>query len=256
MRVAKGMDAIARPALNRVIRIAARPGVVRATLEDDFHHFRVTLRHENGLVTGIEAESPRFPYSLCPVAGLRLRDVIGMELTADMTAVFRVADARDQCTHQIDLAALAVTAAARGTNRRRYEIVVEDRREGEPRHALLWRDGVAMLDWTLDGYAIAAPEPFAGRGLGGGFTSWVAQALVAEDAEAALVLRRGVFISGGRGMAERLDAMASAPTTGGCWVQQSDRAPFATRQKGSTQDFTGRAELLTREDDAWLLTET
>jgi len=250
------MDPTARPALNRVVRIAARPGIVRAALEDDFHHFRVVLRHASGVVTGIEADSPRFPYSLCPVAGLRLRELIGMSLATDMTAVFRIADARDQCTHQIDLAALAVTAAARGTTRRRYDVVVYDPREGEPRRAVLERDGVKLLDWTLDGYAIAAPKPFAGHGLGSGFTAWVALALDAEAAEAALVLRRGVFISSGRGMAERLDAMQSAPVSGGCWVQQSDRAPFAKRQKGSTSDFTGRAELLTSEDEAWLTVET
>lgn len=241
-----------RPALNRVIRIAGRPGVVRATLEDDFHHFRVVLRHAEGRVTAVEADSPRSPYSLCPVAGLELRRIVGMVLSEDMTAVFRVADAREQCTHQIDLAALAVTAAARGTTRRRYDIVVYDRRPGEDRHALLSRDGAPLLDWTLDGYAIAAPEPYAGHQLGTGFTSWVAEALDPEAAEAALVLRRGVFISGGRGMAKQLDGYASAPVTSGCWVQQPARAPLAMRQKGSTQDFTGRAASLTQADEAWL----
>lgn len=244
------------PALNRVIRIAARPGIVRATLEDDFHHFRVVLRHAAGRITAVETDSPRFPYTLCPVAGLRLQVLVGMPITDDMTAPFRLADARDQCTHQIDLAALAITAAARGTTRRRYDVVVRDEQAGRARHALLRRDGAEVLDWTLDGYAIVAPEPFAGQGLGSGFTSWVAQTFGAEEAEAALVLRRGVFISSGRGMAEVLDAMASAPISGGCWVQHPDRAPLALRQKGSTQDFTGRAEQLTRDDEAWLADET
>jgi hypothetical protein len=241
-----------RPALNRVIRIAGRPGAVRATLEDDFHHFRVVLHHAEGRVTAVESDSPRFPYSLCPAAGLQLRQIVGMGLSEDMTAVFRIADAREQCTHQIDLAALAVTAAARGTTRRRYDLVVYDHRPGEGRHAMLSRDGAPLLDWTLDGYAIATPEPYAGRGLGSGFTAWVAQSLDPETAEAALVLRRGVFISGGRGMAERLDSYASARVSGGCWVQQPARAALAARQKGSTLDFTGRAALLTRADETWL----
>lgn len=244
------------PALNRVIRIAARPEIVRATLEDDFHHFRVVLRHANGVVTAVETDSPRFPYTLCPVAGLRLQDLVGMPITEDMTAPFRVTDARDQCTHQMDLAALAITAAARGTTRRRYDIVVYDKQAGQTRHALLRRDGVEVLDWTLDGYAIVAPEAFVGQGLGSGFTSWVAQTFGAEAVEAALVLRRGVFISNGRGMAERLDAMGSAPISGGCWVQHPDRAPLALRQIGSTQDFTGRAEQLTQDDELWLADET
>ncbi len=250
------MNDVPPPALNRVIRLLGRPGVVRAVLEDDFHHFRVVLHHDAGGVQAVEADSPRFPYSLCPAAGLRLRELIGMPLTTDMTAVFRVANARDQCTHQIDLAALAVTAAARGTAQRRYDIIVHDRREGEDRHALLKRDGVPLLDWVLDGYAITAPAPYAGHGLGSGFTSWVAQAFEPEEAEAALVLRRGVFISGGRGMAAKLDSHSSAPISGGCWVQQPERAIHAVRQKGSTLDFTGRAEILTRADDDWLAVKT
>ena len=254
------MDSKPAPSLNRVIRITGGRGIVRAALEDDFHHFRVILRHDGDHVTAVEADSPRFPYSLCPVAGLRLRDIVGMTLTDDMTAIFRVTDARDQCTHQIDLAALAITAAARGTTERRYDMKIYDRQAGEDRHALLWRDGALVLDWVLDwvldGYAVAAPAPYAGRSLGSGFTFWVSQALDREAAEATLVLRRGVFISGGRGMAEQLDRRLSAPVSGGCWVQHAERAPFAVRQKGSTQDFTARAELLTRDDEAWLAAET
>ncbi|MBV9842360.1 MAG: hypothetical protein JOY99_12670 [Sphingomonadaceae bacterium] len=250
------MNIAPMPSLNRVIRIAGAPAMVRATLEDDFHHFRVVLRHDGEHVTSIEADSPRSPYSLCPVASVRLRDLLDMPLSDDMTAAFRLTDARDQCTHQIDLAALAVAAAARGTVRRRYDVRVFDKRADTKRHALLWRDGTLLLDWTLDRYAVAAPERFAGRSLGSGFTSWVSQTFDSETAEAALVLRRGVFISGGRGMGKELDERAGAPVSGGCWVQQEARAHTAIRHKGSTQDFTGRAELLTRADDEWLAAQT
>jgi hypothetical protein len=246
------MDRAQSPALNRIIRIAGMPGTVRATLEDDFHHFRVVLRHDGAKVMCVKADSPRSPFSMCEMAGIRLREIMGMPLTEDMTAVFRLVDARDQCTHQIDLAALAVTAAARRVVRRDYHAIVYDKRVGMDRHAVLLRDGKPILDWCLEGYAIASPEPYVGRELGAGFTAWTRQTFDAEGAEAALVLRRAVFIAAGRGMAEELDRQQSAPVTGGCWVQQPERAPLATRNKGSTQDFSGRAYDLTRQDDEWL----
>ena len=240
--------------LNRVIRIVGGPGRIRVALEDDFHHFRLDLRHDGAHVTAIATEGLRTPYTLCAVAGHRLDEIRGMALSVDMTATFRLADARQQCTHQFDLAGLAVAAAARGTSARRYDIFVEDEAPGADRHAILSRDGVVALDWTLDGdYAVAAPAPYAGRALGSGFTAWVAETLSPEEAEAALVLRRGVFIAGGRAIAAQIDdTLPFAPATRGCWVQQPTQASRAARISGSTFDFGERALLLTRDDDAWL----
>jgi hypothetical protein len=236
-----------------VIRLAAGPGQVRAALEDDFHHFRIELRHDGRTVTGIATDAVRAPYTLCPAAGRQLGEIVGMALADDMTAVFRIADARQQCTHQFDLAALAVASAARGIEARRYDIFVEDERPGVDRHAILRRDGECVLDWTLADYGVAAPEPYAGRSLGSGFTAWVAEALTVEEAEAALVLRRGVFIAGGREIAKQLeDILPIAPVTGGCWVQQEARAADAARIFGSTLDFGDRPDLLTGDDADWL----
>jgi hypothetical protein len=174
-----------------------------------------------------------------------------MGLESDSMHALRFTDARQQCTHQLDLAALAVAAAARGTNTRRYDVVVPDQNGGD-RHALLARDGIPMLDWVLDGYAIAGPQPFAGQSLAEGFTRWVTQNLNEEAAEAALVLRRGVFISGGRALGYDWNAVRTASPTGKCWVQQAERAERAFREIGAKRDFSGRTELLTQADNAWL----
>lgn len=49
----------------RRIDIIAHPandtGEVRAALEDDFHHFRVWVRHRAGEITAIGGEALRFP---------------------------------------------------------------------------------------------------------------------------------------------------------------------------------------------------
>ncbi|MDB5446991.1 MAG: hypothetical protein JWQ97_2308, partial [Phenylobacterium sp.] len=195
------------------------------------------------------SEAPRHPNALCPTAGLRLSEIVGMPLNAASAAVMEVTDARQQCTHQIDLAGLAVAALAQRRPHRIYQVEVPDRVDGRTT-ATLKRDGELFLQWELQGPKIIAPEPYAGRDIGTGFTGF-ARGLPLDEAEAALVLRRAVFISGGR----MIDLDAPGRTTGpmgGCWVWQPERAALATRIVGSTRDFTGRADELARDDQAWL----
>lgn len=241
----------AAASLNRVIRIVSRPGVVRAALEDDFHHFLVEIAHADGVVTAARSESRRFPYSLCPAAGERLGELVGTSVRLPIIRAQAQVQARLQCTHQHDLAVLAMTAAGRGPGSRRYHAVVADgTAPGKP--AVLDRDGAVALSWTLADYAVQGPAPYEGLSLGAGFAAWVGETLDEAAAEAALVLRRAVFISRARGTSALLDATPHAFAHGGCWVQQPDRAPSALRERGSAVDFAGRSGLLTADDDAWL----
>jgi Protein of unknown function (DUF2889) len=236
--------------LNRVVRTAVGAGQARAVVEDDFHHFRVALSHDSAAVTGIEAVTLRSPFSLCAAAGERLDEVIGAALTPFAANVFLRTEPRLQCTHQFDLAALAIAAAARGSGRC-YRVQVPDPIEGRT-HATVSRDGEPILAWDVQDYAIAGPDRFTGIGLGKGFTDWVTRNLDVDEAEAALVLRRGVFISRGRAMRVQLDAQPHARASGGCWVQQPERAASALRNVGSWRDFSADAQLLTLLDEAWL----
>ena len=61
-------------------------------LEDDFHHFEVTLTHDGHQVTQIEMEALRWPWATCPDAGANLALLVGMELSDRCTAVAGVAD--------------------------------------------------------------------------------------------------------------------------------------------------------------------
>ena len=211
------------PGMRRRIEIASRilpsgGGEARAALEDDFHHFRVSIGHRGGVVTRTGSESLRNPYTTCPAAGERLDELIGMPLSPASGAVFRRTDARLQCTHMLDLAGLAIAAAARGPGRRRYEIEVPDRTDGRtsPR---LKRDGAPAMAWDVDGDVIGGPAPFAGVPLGAGFAKWVLENADADEAEAALVLRRCVAISIGR--TKNLDAQTTAEPWGRCFSQQA-----------------------------------
>lgn len=223
-------------------------------MEDDFHHFRVEIAHEGGFVISVDAQSPRSPYSLCPAAGAQLRKLVGLPLSDRTSDVFDRVDARLQCTHQFDLAALAIAAAARRTALRRYDARVSDPLNGLQR-AVLLRDGRTVLAWETEARHIVHPAPWAGLALGTGFTAWTTTALDAELAEAALVLRRAVFISSGRGKIALLDALDHAPARGGCWVEQPERAAAAKRKHGSTIDFADAVGRLTRSDDRWLAFE-
>jgi len=236
----------------RVIRMSSRDtasgGEVRAVVEDDYHHFRVGLSHDGQRVTRTYSEALRRPYDLCLQAGERLEELVGVQLSPDPTFALRQVDARHQCTHQFDIATLALAAATRGIRARRYEAAVPDAEEGGT-VASLARDGVPVLQWAVQGQVVAGPDPYTGRDLGKGFTAWVASSVAPDEAEAALILRRAVFISGGRNVSQAV--IEALPARSACWVHQPER--YYTRQRMSRrQDFTDRPEALTVDDDAWL----
>jgi len=243
--------------LRRRVEVSSRSdgpgsGEARGAVEDDFHHFKVTVRARDGLVAEVLSEAPRHPNALCPAAGERLVELVGMPLSEVSAAVMERTDARQQCTHQIDLAGLAIAALARGIARRAYEVEAPDRVDGRSR-ARLWRDGALLLEWEMDGPVILGPAPFTGVNIGAGFTAWARDNLDLDLAEAALVLRRGVFISSGR--AVDLDDPArrtGVGPMGGCWAWQPERAQLAFRVVGSSRDFTDRPEALARDDQDWL----
>ena len=224
----------------------------RAVVEDDFHHFRVGVIVRDGHVASTYTQSPRAPTRLCPAAGSQLKLIEGMPLERASTAVHAYTDARHQCTHMFDLAGLVVAAIARRTPGRAYEAEVEDEESDKPRMARLWRDGKLVYEWELENTGrIKSPPPFSGRSLGGGYTGWARETFSEEDAEAALVLRRAVFISGGRNIDLDDPARRTGPV-GGCWVFQPERMDNAIRNVGSTQDFTDRRDDLLSCDSDWL----
>lgn len=223
--------------------------LVRASLEDDFHHFRVELVSTGGLVSTISAMAPRRPYSLCGNAVTQLDFLLGMPLTPIAHEVTRVTDPSEQCTHLFELTGLAIAVAARGITRRQYDVEVPDR-ENQRTQARLSRDGAPLLTWDLLGTVIQGPAPYAGVDFYKGMARWALSTLPADEAEAALVLRRCTGISKGRGM--KLDLQIHAQPNGNCFSQQPQRATEALRVKGATWDFANNPERLCVDDHDWL----
>jgi hypothetical protein len=227
----------------------ATRGEVRASLEDDFHHFRVRVVHADGKVLQVDGQAVRHPYTTCPLAANQLFRLVDAPLNGLAHAVMRVTNPIEQCTHLMELAGLAIAAAARSISQRWYDIAVPERVAGRTL-ATLDKDGSRMLAWELLDTTILGPEPYQGVSLREGMAAWALGHLPEEAAEAALILRRCALISLGR--AKNLDAQVHAEPTGRCFVQQPERAALGLRRVGSIVDFTGAATDLCASDRGWL----
>lgn len=237
----------------RIILVLHRDGAstrVRAALEDDFHHFRVELECESGHVKRLAGDAPRHPYTLCKFATSELTHLVGMPLGSTPQAATRFTSSSEQCTHLFDLAGLAIAAAARGTPRRQYDIVVPQREEQGRTQPVLWCDGVERLTWEVNGDLIEGPPPYTSIPLRAGLARWALTTLPEEEAEFALVLRRCTAIAVGR--IRDLDAQVHARASGSCYAQQPQRAQQALRVRRSTLDFSASADPLCQADLAWL----
>jgi hypothetical protein len=249
--------------------VSAGPGTVLAGVEDDFHHFELRLHHDGRHVTGVDVNAPRTPWSLCASAGRQLQLLVGQALGTDVHRRAGLPDALSQCTHQLELALLAVAQAARG-GRRQYDIVVTDRegctvrpvvmadgtiglssRHPDGRaHASLELDGHRVLSWHIVGETITSAGRFEGQNLRR-VAAWArAEALAGrlddEALEAVRVLRRGAHVASGRLAPLDLIDRASQhpPVLGACYALQPERAEHALRHKGSSRDFSASGETL------------
>jgi hypothetical protein len=222
--------------------------IARCAVEDDFHHFRVFLKAREGVVTAIGTDARRSPNSLCEAAGHRLQELVGMPLDPACAAVLNQTDQFQQCTHQLDLAGLGVAAMALKRSQRTYEITVPDRQGGHT-IARLDVDGKEALAWRVMGMTIEGPPPYEGRSLGAGFTKF-SRSLSRDEAEAALVLRRALFVSQGRGI--DIEALGTRGPVGGCWAWQPERIPDLRRLPENRRDFSASAEGALADDLEWL----
>lgn len=225
-------------------------GEVRADLEDDFHRFGLTLAHDGQAVTQITGEAHRFPWSTCPGGSQRLAELVGLELSPRCTTVAQASNPRLNCTHLFDLAGLALAAAWRGPGSRQYDAVVPEWVDGKSSPTLAV-NGEEVLSWHVDSFVIKGPPPFEELALRGqGFMAWAEATLAPDLAEAAIVLRRAVYISPGR--LQDLDALDRATELGDyvdllvgmCHTLQPEMIPVALRMKGTTHDFTHSPEKL------------
>lgn len=230
----------------RHVLVAVDPHTVRAGIEDEMHHFELEVHHDGVVVTDVVGRPVRWPWSPCLDSPLALRALVGLRLDARPHEIAAWTDARQQCTHQFDLATLAIAHAARGvrggTARRDYRTEVPDW-DDIPFTARLWRDDELLLDWTCAYDEVREPAPFRGAPLRARFMAWCESNLDVELAEAAQVLRRAIWMSPARRL--DLEAFDSAEPSGLrpdiCYTAQPARIGVAIRNHGSLRDF-GRSD--------------
>jgi hypothetical protein len=173
----------------RVVAVV-EPGRVRAAVEDESHCLEVTILHDGARVTDLHSESRRIPWSSCPTAGAKLKDLIGLDLRRmhESTGF----DAKTHCTHLFDLARVAIARAKAGASVQ-YDVAIVDRIDNRT-HSELLRDGKPFMAWDVDGNTVTGPDPFTGHVLKGA-PQW-ASGLDDDTLEAALVMRRVFLVAG------------------------------------------------------------
>ena len=212
-------------------------------LEDESHHFGLTLVHDGTHIREVRMASPRYPWTTCAEAGRPLQALVGKPLVARASQVGTLVDMRLQCTHLFDLASLMVAHAHAGRGHRRYHGTVEplaairpDAPDGWLR-ATLRRDGVVVLQWDLHDDRIMAPAAHAGRTIYHGFRDWT-ETLDPEEAEQALVLRRVAFVSNGRKITiEHLGSAAELGQAAVCHSFQPAQSGRATPMRDSRRRY-------------------
>jgi len=221
----------------RAIRIRSEPGRATAEIEDDFHHFAVTVLHDGGRVTDAAGKAVRYPWSQCPMAAGALPALAGLAVTTDATAVYRHLDPLGQCTHMLEVAGLAITQAARGLGERRYDVSVTDPVDGRVEAELVC-DGAPLANWVLQDGVIVEPVERRGQ-RPAAFRSGAMADLPHAEAETLLILRRAIGLAAARPLdVDRFPTAAAMNRGPACFVFRPGVAEHAARRYGSVRDFS------------------
>jgi len=225
--------------------IVVDDGRAQAGVEDDYHHFRMSMAHDGRHVTVVEGEAVRFPWATCPGASAMLRSLVGTPIE---TAVVRHPDAFDrfnQCTHQLELALLAIAQVARGASRC-FDVTITGTDAGRMRVATVERDGVLVEEWRLAGDELLAPPNLAGVNVRK-LRPW-ANTLDDDRYEGVAILRRCLQVSS-RGSRTVLPQVAShvPGSRNACYAFQDVRAELGRFVPESPRDFSDSPDELLRE---------
>lgn len=217
------------PGYRRRIRIAPGEGAVLAMLEDDMHCMVVVLRHADGIVTAVEPETPRAPWTTCPGARAKLVETFLGQPLGEVTAR---REKRANCTHLHDLAVFAAAHAhdVRGLT---YDVLISDPIAGE-RLLELRRDGETLLRWRERDGRLVEPTAAAGLTLPT-LRDWIAT-LAPDEQEPARALQWAGLVSHGRTMPMEQQSVAS-DIPPNCYTFQPERAVHAVRN-GVMLDFS------------------
>jgi hypothetical protein len=207
-------------------------------LEDNFHHFGVTIRHENGRVVDVEVSTVRYPWTSCADAGHPMEVLVGSSLIERPEVLDSRFPMQMQCTHIFELAALTMAHALHSHEDRRFDMVVRRAPSGPDSYdCALSCNGEEQLILFIDGSQIVSPTQYEGRDLYSGFREWIA-ALPAEEAMRLWLMRRAAWLASG---ASRFTPTPVAHGTGlgpVCHTYQPENRHTAFAMPYSRRDVT------------------
>ena len=222
------------PDYRRRVDVTTCPGRVVAEMEDYVHHFRVVLEHDGAVVTRAEGTGVRVPWTTCPLGAAGVAALTGTPIGAPRRPDEWVTDRTDQCTHVLDLAAVALGHA--GGEGVRYDARVSP--GAGPRRTAVLRDGdEELLRWDLEDNVVAS-GPFAGTSLRGPELKAAMDALPDPLLrEQVAVLRRACQIAPSRAI-DLDDYQVAAEISildSSCHTLQPDVAARARRVRGTAR---------------------
>jgi hypothetical protein len=230
----------------RRVLITAATGMVCADLEDDPHRFGVDVRHDGTRVTEVAGRALRAPFTTCAAAAAVLQQLEGTPLLRSPYAVLRQVNLGEHCTHLLDMAGLAISAAARGIQRRSYDVEIKLVRDGGKltRTGIMTRDNQLIASWVVEAGLVVQPDRFAGLQIRRGASWSAAMAGDEDELEGIFVMERAMLASNSRLNSESSNASAYSRMRNACFSFQTMRVATAVRIRGNTIDFTDRPNAL------------
>jgi len=233
---------------HRRVRIVGDGSTSSADVEDDEHRFGADISHDGRRVCSVAGRAMRTPWTTCPSAAAQLAELNDTPLLSSPYQVLRQIRLAHQCTHMIDMAALAVSAAALGIRQRQYDAVlaVEDKDGADWRIGTLQRDDELQTLWVVEDGIVREPRLYSGCEMQRS-QRWIEErASTIEEIESVFVMQRAMLVAGGKRVV--LDQHETANDqvwmTGACFAFQSSRIAEARRRFGSSRTFSRSDELL------------
>jgi hypothetical protein len=222
------------PDYARRIDVRTSPGRVVAEMEDYVHHFRVELEHADGVVTRAVGTGVRVPWTTCPLGAAGVARLAGAKVGPDTGDTWVGSDRTDQCTHVIDLAAVAVAHADRPSLRYLARVSPGG---GPRRRAVLSADNEPVLVWELEDDLVTSGLFTGLRVRSSQLKQRMRELPDADQREHVAILRRACHIAPSR-MVD-LDDYQVADQIGiidsSCLTLQPSVAPTSRRVRGSAR---------------------
>ncbi len=222
---------------------------IDGAMEDCMHGFTIKLYYADGVVTAIDGQKKRSPFTGCEGAKSALMALIGTDIHLPMKTLSRLLPAISNCTHWLDLALHCIKQAARDEHERCYHVEIADEQE-QGTTASIYLNETMLLSWQVRNFEVLGPAALAGNTLQSGFSRWVNEAYAdnSDQLEGAYILQKGNFVAAAR----RFDlkqlkaepASNHAMMQGACYTYSSPQIEIAVRADNVERDFTDSEEQL------------